>query len=72
MGNMFNDTKFLVRLAYLVYILRRRSTLNKSMKGPQIHAFTQKDIITEFMKKLELWMRTLKNNKLKHVSHFQN
>uniref|UniRef100_A0A1A9UKT1 HAT C-terminal dimerisation domain-containing protein n=1 Tax=Glossina austeni TaxID=7395 RepID=A0A1A9UKT1_GLOAU len=38
------------------------SILNKSMQGDQIHAFTQKHKITAFMKKLELWIISLKKN----------
>ena len=44
-AHLFYDTKFLVKLAYLVDIFQRLSILNKSMQGAQIHAF---------MKKLEL------------------
>nr|XP_042897067.1 protein FAM200A-like [Parasteatoda tepidariorum]XP_042902277.1 protein FAM200A-like [Parasteatoda tepidariorum]XP_042906149.1 protein FAM200A-like [Parasteatoda tepidariorum]XP_042906152.1 protein FAM200A-like [Parasteatoda tepidariorum] len=61
-ANLFYDTKFLVKLAYLVDIFQRLSTLNKSMQGPQIHAFVQKDKVTAFMRKLELWIISLKNN----------
>ncbi|XP_035220955.1 SCAN domain-containing protein 3-like isoform X1 [Stegodyphus dumicola] len=61
-AHLFYDTKFLVKLAYLVDIFQRLSILNKSMQGAQIHAFTQKDKITAFMKKLELWIISLKNN----------
>ena len=50
-AHLFYDTKFLVKLVYLVDIFQRLSILNKSMQGAQIHAFTQKDKITAFIKK---------------------
>ena len=52
-AHLFYDTKFLVKLAYLVDIFQRLSILNKSMQGAQINAFTQKDKITTFMNKFE-------------------
>uniref|UniRef100_A0A1A9UE01 Uncharacterized protein n=1 Tax=Glossina austeni TaxID=7395 RepID=A0A1A9UE01_GLOAU len=61
-ARLLYDTKFLVKLAYLVDIFQRLSILNKSMQGAQIHPFTQKAKITEFMKKLELWIISLKKN----------
>lgn len=32
------------------------------MQGPHIYAFTEKDMITAFIKKLSLWLMSLKNN----------
>ena len=61
-AHLFYDKKLLIKLAYLVDIFQRLSILNKSMQGLRIYAFTQKDKITEFMNKLELWTISLKNN----------
>ncbi|KAK2719246.1 hypothetical protein QYM36_004910 [Artemia franciscana] len=51
---LFYDTKFLVKLVYLVDIFQRLSIFNKSMQKVQIHASMQKDKIAAFMNKLEL------------------
>ncbi|XP_026481385.1 zinc finger BED domain-containing protein 5-like [Ctenocephalides felis] len=61
-ADIFYDTKFLAKFAYLVDIFKRLSDLNKSMRGTQIHAFFQKDKITAFMKKIELWIASMKSN----------
>ncbi|XP_026475993.1 zinc finger MYM-type protein 6-like, partial [Ctenocephalides felis] len=61
-ADIFYDTKFLAKFAYLVDIFKRLSDLNKSMQGTQIHAFVQKDKITAFMKKIELWIASMKSN----------
>ena len=53
-AHLFYDTKFLVKLVYLVDIFQRLCIFNKSMQKVQIHASMQKDKIAAFMNKLEL------------------
>lgn len=68
---LFSDTKFITKLAYLADIFKKLSILNKSMQGSKTHAFNQKDKITAFIKKLELWKICLKNNNLDMFLNFK-
>ena len=69
--HFFYDLKFLVKRADLVNIFHKISILSKSMQGDQIYDFTQKDKITAFIKKLELWTISLKNNNFDMFTTFK-
>lgn len=63
-GNIFRNDNFIVKLTYLVDIFEKLSVLNKSMQGPQMHLLIQKDKVTAFIKKVELWKSNLQKNKI--------
>ena len=70
-ANFFYDSTFLAKFAYLVDIFQKLSTLNKSMQGPQIHALTQKEKVTAFIKKLDLWITNVKSRNFEMFPNFK-
>jgi hypothetical protein len=63
-AHLWTNDNFLVKLAYLVEIFGKLSSLNKSMQGSQMHPLVQKDKVKAFIKKLNLWKSNLQKNEL--------
>lgn len=63
-AHLWKNDNFLVKLAYLVEIFGKLSSLNKSMQGSQMHPLVQKDKVKAFIKKLKLWKSNLQKNEL--------
>lgn len=60
----FNNTEFLIKLAYLCDIFQKLNDLNKSLQGNNTHILQLADKITGFQKKLLLWKRKLEENQV--------
>ncbi len=56
------DKNFLIIFAYMVDIFENFSFINTSMQGPNVHFINQRDKLTAFIKKIELWISKLQNN----------
>lgn len=57
----FNNTDFIIKLAYLCDIFNKLNDLNKSLQGNNTHILQLADKITGFQKKLLLWKRKLED-----------
>lgn len=60
MKNLFNNEKWLSRLAYLADIFDKLNTLNMGLQGINITIFTTYDKINSFKRKLDLYKSQLK------------
>lgn len=50
-AHLWKNNIFIVKLAYLVEIFGKLSSLNKSMQGSNMHPFIQNDKVTDCIKK---------------------
>jgi hypothetical protein len=53
-SDFLEDTKWLLKLAYLAYIYQHLNTLNTSMQGPQENILTSTDKLLAFKNKIQV------------------
>jgi hypothetical protein len=57
-SDFLQDTKWLLKLAYLTDVYQHLNTLNTSMQGPKENILTTTDELLAFKNKLQVWKRT--------------
>ncbi|XP_046975180.1 protein FAM200B-like [Vanessa cardui] len=68
----FNNTDFIIKLAYLCDIFNKLNDLNKSLQGNNTHILQLADKITGFQKKLLFWKRKLEDQQYWVRNPFQS
>lgn len=59
---VFSDKDFITKLAYSTDIFEQLNYLNLWLQGSNMNIFFQKDKITSFIKKLELWTKSCQDD----------
>jgi len=58
-GNIFTNSDFIIKLAYLCNIFEKLNSLNTSLQGKETHILQLYDQLVAFIKKIDLWKRKL-------------
>jgi hypothetical protein len=56
--DFLEDTKWLLKLAYLADVYQHLNTLNTSMQGPKENILTSTDKLLAFKNKRQVWKKT--------------
>jgi hypothetical protein len=59
LSNFLEDSKWLLKLAYLADIYQHLNTLNTSMQDPKENILTSTDKLLAFKNKTHIWKKTL-------------
>ena len=70
-AQLFSNTDFLLKLAYLTDIFEKLNILNSSLQGVDCNIIQHKEKLNSFIKKIELWKRKLAAQQLDMFRHLK-